>query len=302
VEVDKPEPGPGDILIKVRATTITSGDIRLRKAQPFLVRFMIGLTKPKKNILGFDVSGEVVSTGKNVTLFKKGQEVFGSAGSKTSTYAEYICVPENEVLATKPENLGHNEAASVFFGGHTALHFLRRGNIKEGYKVLVYGASGSVGTYAVQLAKHYGAFVVGVCSTTNIDLVKSLGADKVIDYIKEDIGKHKDKYDIIFDAVGMSPFSWCVRSLKKEGSYLRAVHMSPVPILRGIWINMTSKKKVIGGVAKEHVDDLLFLRKLLTEGKLRPVVDKSYTLEKIVEAHAYVETGHKKGNVVLAIS
>jgi 2-desacetyl-2-hydroxyethyl bacteriochlorophyllide A dehydrogenase len=301
-EVEKPEPGPGEILVKVHATTITSGDIRLRKAQPFLVRFITGLTKPKTNILGFDVSGEVVSTGKDVTLFKKGQEVFGSAGSKTSTYAEYICISENEVLATKPENLGHNEAAAVFFGGHTALHFLRRGNIKEGHKVLVYGASGSVGTYAVQLAKHYGAWVVGVCSTTNIELVRSLGAEKVIDYKKEDIEKQKDKYDIIFDAAGKSPFSWCVRSLKKEGSYLRAVHMSPGPILRGMWINIFSKKKVIGGVAKEQMDDLLFLRHLLVEGKLRPVVDKTYTLEKIVEAHAYVETGHKKGNVVVTIS
>jgi 2-desacetyl-2-hydroxyethyl bacteriochlorophyllide A dehydrogenase len=300
-EVEKPEPGPNDIIIKVHATTITSGDIRLRAARPFLVRFMIGLTKPKKNILGFDVSGEVVSTGKEVKRFKEGQQVFGSAGSKTSTYAEYICVPETEVLVTKPENLDHQKAAAVFFGGHTALHFLRKGNIQTGQKVLIYGASGSVGTYAVQLAKYFGAFVAAVCSTDNVELVKSLGADKVIDYKKEDILKQQDKYDIIFDAVGKSPFSWSVNSLHKKGSYLRVVHMSPGPILRGMWVTMTTGKKVVGGVAGEHVNDLLFLRNLMEEGKLNAVIDRVYPLEDIVEAHRYVEKGHKIGNVVMTM-
>ena len=301
VEIDKPVPGPNEILIRVHATTVTSGDVRLRSAQPFLVRFMIGLFKPRKNILGFDVAGEVVAKGKDVQKFSTGQKVFGSAGSKTSSYAEYICIPETEVLALMPEGLGFKDAGAVFFGGHTALHFLRKGDIKPGHKVLIYGASGSVGTYAVQLANYFGASVTGVCSTANVELIRTLGADEVIDYMKEDVTARREKYDIIFDTVGKSPFSWCIKSLNKQGKYLRAVHMSPGPIFRGIWTGITSKKKVIGGVAGEHLEDLLFLRKLLEEGKLKPVIDKVYPLEDIADAHRHVETGHKIGNVVIAM-
>ncbi len=302
-EIEKPIPKDDEVRIRIFATAVTSGDVRLRKADPFMTRLFFGLFRPKVSILGVDLSGVIDSVGKDVKLFKKGDEVFGSAFNfGLGAYAEYKCLPESSVLALKPTNLTYEEASAVFFGGQTALHFLRKGNIQKGQKVLIYGASGALGTYGVQLAKYFGAEVTGVCSTTNLALVKSLGADKVIDYTKENFTQSGDTYDIIFDTVGKSPFSGSVKALKKKGRYLRAVHMSLIPVLLGLWTNIISSKKVIGGVAGEKKEDLIFLKELIEAGQLKPVIDRRYPLEQIVEAHRYVEQGHKKGNVVITMN
>ncbi|MFC2168396.1 NAD(P)-dependent alcohol dehydrogenase [Acidobacteriota bacterium] len=306
-EVEKPTPKGNEVLIKIFATTVSSADFRIRSYQvPPLYwlpgRIFLGFKGPKKKILGVEMAGEIESIGKDVKLFKVGDQVFGSAyGASSGAYAEFICLPEEAVLAKKPSNMTYEESAAVFFGGHTALHFLRKGNIQSGQKVLIYGASGCLGTYAVQLAKYFGAEVTGVCSTVNLELVKSLGADKVVDYTKEDFTKSGETYDIIFDTVGKSPFSGCVRSLKKNGFYLRAVHMSLSAIVLGLWTSITSSKKVIGGEAGENTEDLIFFKELIEAGKLKAVIDKIYPLDKIVEAHRYVDKGHKKGNVVVKI-
>jgi NADPH:quinone reductase-like Zn-dependent oxidoreductase len=306
-EVKKPAPSDSEVLIKIFATTVTSGDVRIRTATFgrlywLPARLAMGFRGPRKPILGVDLAGEVEAVGKDVKLFKEGDQVFGSTFDFGSgAYAEYKCLPEDAVLEIKPANMTYEEAAPVFFGGHTALYYLRQGNIKSGQKVLIYGASGALGTYAVQLARYFGAEVTGVCSTTNLEMVKSLGADKVIDYTKEDFTKSGETYDIIFDTVGKSPFSGCVRSLKEKGFYLRAVHMELSSIVRGLWTSMTTSKKVIGGVAGEKTEDLSFLRELIEAGKINPVIDRRYPLEQIVEAHRYVEKGHKKGNVVITV-
>jgi NADPH:quinone reductase-like Zn-dependent oxidoreductase len=302
-EIEKPTPKQNEVLIKIYATTVTSGDARLRRADPFLVRLYFGLTKPKKPILGVDVAGVIESVGNDVKLFKEGDKVVGSTFDfGLGAHAEYKCLPEDAVLATKPENLSYEESAAVFFGGHTSLHYLKKGNIKRGQKVLIYGASGALGTYAVQLAKFFGAEVTGVCSSTNLELIKSLGAEKVIDYKKEDFTKGGKTYDIIFDTVGKSPFAGSVKSLKKNGIYLRAVHMSPSAIVQGLWTSIITGKKVIGGVAVERKEDLIFLKQLVEAGKIKPVIDRRYPLAQITEAHRYVDKGHKKGNVIITVN
>jgi NADPH:quinone reductase-like Zn-dependent oxidoreductase len=301
-EIEKPVPNDREILIKIYATTVTSGDSRLRRADPFMARLFNGLTRPKKiTVLGNELAGKIEAIGKDVKLFKTGDDVFGQTGLGLGANAEYICLPEDGSLAKKPANITYEEAASIPFGASTSLHFLRKANIMKGQKVLIYGASGSLGTAAIQIARYFGAEVTGLCSTANLELVRSLGADKVIDYTMEDFTKRGETYDVIFDTVGFSPFSGCIRSLNKKGVYLRAVHMTLSPVVRGLLTSMFSSKKVIGGIAVERKENIVFLKELIESGKLKPVIDRIFSFEQTAEAHRYVDTGHKKGNVVIKI-
>lgn len=301
-EVAKPAPKDNEVLIRIVATTVAVEDPGIR-ARPGLNGFL----KPKKSILGFYLAGEVEAVGKDVKRFKKGDKVYGNTGlGLLGTYAEYICMPEDGALVIKPANISYEEAAALPNGALTALPFLRdKGNIQSGQKVLINGASGAVGTMAVQLAKYFGADVTGVCSTTNLEMVKSLGADKVIDYTQEDFTKNGQTYDIIFDTVGNSPFSRCKGSLTENGIYLTTVP-SPAAMLQMLWTSKKVGKKV--GIAAtglrsstEKTKELVFLNGLIETGNIKAVIDRSYPLEQIAEAHKYVEAGHKKGNVVITI-
>jgi NADPH:quinone reductase-like Zn-dependent oxidoreductase len=307
-DVPKPVPKDNEVLVRVHATSVCAADWRLRKADPFFIRFMMGFGRPTKvNILGMEFAGTVESVGQSVTKFRAGDEVFGGNGFKFGGYAEYVCVPESGTLAQKPVNMTFEEAAAVLFGGFTALHFLRKANIQAGQKVLIYGASGSVGVFAVQLAKYFGAQVTAVCSTANLELVKSLGADQVVDYTKEDFSKAGRVYDLVFDTVGKSGFSRTLRSLKRGAPYVRAGASGGVPeilggMLRGMWISLTGAAKVIGGVALGSPEDQAFLKNLIESGKLRTVIDRCFPLNEIVEAHRLAEGGHKKGHVVIHVA
>jgi NADPH:quinone reductase-like Zn-dependent oxidoreductase len=301
-EVERPVPKDKEVLIKIYGTSVTSGDVRMRKADPFAIRFFNGFTKPKKStVLGNEFAGEIEDVGRDVKLFKKGDQVFGQAGMTLGTNAEFICLSEDAAFTIKPVNLTYEEAAVIPFGGNTSLHFLRKGNIGSGQKVLIYGASGSLGVAAIQLARYFGAEVTGVCSSKNFHLVKSLGADKLIDYTREDFSKNGPIYDIVFDTLGKSSFSGCIKALKKNGIYLRAVHMSLSPVIRGILTTFTTGKRVIGGVATERKENLILLKELVEAGKLKPVIDRTFRLEQLAEAHRYVEKGHKKGNVAVSV-
>lgn len=303
-EVEKPTPKANEVLIKIYATTVTSADVRIRKADPFPVRLFYGLIRPKKNtILGSELAGEVEAVGKDVKLFKAGDQVFAGAGIRMGANAQYVCLPEDGAIAIKPAHITYEEAAAVPFGATTSLIFLRdKGTIQRGQSVLIYGASGALGMAAIQLAKFFGAEVTGVCSTVNLERVRSLGADAVIDYTREDFTKSGKTYDIVFDTVGKSSFSGCLKSLKQNGIYLRAVHLDLVSIVKGLWTSMTSSHKVIGGMAIERQDDLNFIKGLIEAGKMKPVVDRCYPLEQVVAAHRYVEKGHKQGNVVMTVT
>jgi NADPH:quinone reductase-like Zn-dependent oxidoreductase len=304
-DVDKPVPADNEVLVRIHATTVCAADWRMRKADPLLVRFMIGLWAPKKaRILGMELSGEVESVGEAVTRFRAGDQVFGSTGFTFGAHAEYVCLPEDGQLATKPANMTLEESAAVLFGGVSALHFLRKADIQAGQKVLIYGASGSVGVFAVQLAKHFGAHVTGVCSTANLDLVRSLGADEVVDYTQEDFSIAGPVYDVVLDTVGKSGYSRSLRALKPGGFYVRISGPSGIlpmlgEVLRDMWISATGKAKVIGGMARATPDDLPLLKGLIEAGELRTVIDRRYPLDEIVEAHRYAEAGHKKGHVII---
>ncbi len=309
-EVEKPTPKDNEVLIRIYATVVTAEDPRARSGTfpPLfwlLGRILTGLIRPKNPILGGVLAGEIEAVGKDVKIFKEGDQVFGINLKGAGAYAEYKCLHEEKVLAIKPANMTYEEAAAAN-GAITALPFLRdKGNIQSGQKVLIYGASGSVGTNAVQVAKYFGAEVTGVCSTTNLELVKSLGADKVIDYTKEDFTKTGQTYDIIFDTVGKSSFSRCKSSLKQRGIYLTTV-VGLVDLLQVLWTSMVGSKKakfMTAGLrpSSEMTKDLIFSKELMEAGKIKPVIDRRYPLEQIAEAHRYVEKGHKKGNVVITV-
>ena len=300
-DIEKPVPKGNEILVKIIATAVNSGDLRLRKADPFAVRFFFGLLKPTRSILGSVLSGEIEAIGSDVYLFKVGDQVFGKTGMRFGSYAEYICLPEGASLALKPANLTHEEAAAIPFGGTTALYFIKKAAIQPGQKVLISGASGAVGTAAVQLAKYFGANVTAVCSTSNIDLVKSLGANEVIDYTKEDFTKNGKTYDVIFDTVDKLSFSNALKSLNKDGRLVLAASGLP-GMLQGLWTSITSRKKVITGVISDNAADMIFIKVLVENEKFKPVIDRTYLLEQIVEAHEYVEKGHKKGNVAIVFA
>lgn len=291
-EVEKPSPKSNEVLVKILATTVHIGDTKIRRFEPGLgpvkdfffkpiMRIIVGFTGPRKKILGMELSGEIEATGKDVTRFKVGDPVFASTEFRFGAYAQYCCITEKGILAIKPTNMTHEEAAPVSNGGITALIHLRKANIRNGQKVLIYGASGSVGTYAIQIARNYGAEVTAVCSNSNLELVKSLGADKVIDYTKEDFTQSGETYDVIYDAVGKIESSKRKKSLTKSGLYLNVLTMS--------------------GNIKLKIEDLYSLKELCESGKLRTVIDRIYTMEEIVEAHRYVDKGHKRGNVVITI-
>ena len=292
-EVEKPVPKDNEVLVRIKATTAHIGDTKIRRFEPGMgavkdfifkpiMRLIIGFRGPRKKILGMEFSGDVEAVGKNVTKFKPGDPVFASTELRFGTYAEYCCIPENGAVGLKPVNMSYEEAVPVSNAGLTALINLRKANIQTGQKVLIYGASGSVGTYAVQLAQYFGAEVTGVCSTGNVDMVKSIGAASVIDYTKEDFTKRPEKYDVIFDAVGKIPSVKRKKSLNENGIYLTSLALS--------------------GNIKLKPEDMDSLKELCEAGKLRTIIDKIYSIDEIVEAHRYVDKGHKKGNVIITVS
>ena len=310
-DVAKPIPKEDEVLIKIYATTVTTGDCELRSLKLPLyfslpMRIYVGFRKPTRiTIPGMELAGEIESAGKGVKIFKEGDQVFGTTGFSMGAYAEYVCLPEESevtegVLAIIPANLTYEQATAIPVGGLEALHFIRKSNIQSGQKILINGAGGSIGTFAVQIAKYYGAEVTAVDSVGKLEMLSSIGADQVVDYSQEDFTKSGESYDVIFDVVGKSSFSGSIRSLKPNGRYLLA-NPGLSQMARGRWTSMISSKKVIFGAAIHKTEALIFLKKLIEAGKINPVIDRSYPMEQIAEAQRYVETGQKKGNVVITI-
>jgi NADPH:quinone reductase-like Zn-dependent oxidoreductase len=309
-EVERPTPKDNEVLIKIYAATVTAGDCEMRRMKTalryrYIMRIYVGLIRPKRiTILGMELAGEIESVGKDVTLFKKGDQVFAATGFVgTGACTEYICLPEEPkegVIAIKPVNMTYEEAAPVPVGGIEALNFLRQGNIQSGQKVLINGAGGTIGTFAIQLAKYFGTEVTGVDDTRKLNMMSSIGADQVIDYTQEDFTKSGESYDVILDVVSKSSFSGSIRSLKKNGHYLIANPGLSQSVKRRL-TSMKNGKKVIFGKVHPKTEDLLFLKELIETGKIKSVIDKRYPLEETAEAHRYVESGEKKGNIVITV-
>lgn len=304
-EVDKPAPRDNEVLIRIHATTVTSGDWRIRSLNVptgfgLIIRLVFGISRPRQPVLGSELAGVVEMVGKGVSRFKVGDSVFAFSDASMGCHAEYKCMAEDGALALKPANLGYDEAAALSFGGMTALDFLKRAKLQRGERVLVNGASGAVGTAAVQLASHFGADVTGVCSTANVELVKSLGASHVIDYTREDFARNGEAYDIILDAAGTAPFSRSKAALRKGGRLLMVLAGLP-DMLLSPWVSMLSGRKVVAGPAATRAEDLRFIAKLAETGAFKPVIDRRYPLEQIAAAHRHVDTGRKKGNVVIVV-
>ena len=309
-EVKKPVPKENEVLIKIHATTVTAGDCEMRRLELPLffstpMRFYNGLRAPKRiTILGQELAGEIEDAGDSVRSFKPGDQVFATTGFNLGGYAEYICLPEAGIevaLALKPDNMSFEEAAAVPFGGLESLHFMRQAHIQTGQKVLINGAGGSIGTFGVQLAKHFGAEVSAVDSAEKLEMLSSIGADHVIDYRKEDFTKGGEKYDVVFDVIGKSPFSGSIQALEQGGYYLMANPRISY-MLRGAWVSRRSAKKVVSGTAQQRSEDLNYLKELAEEGVLRTVIDRTYPLEETADAHRYVETGAKKGNLIIKVA
>jgi len=303
-DVEKPTPKDDEVLIKIHAATVATADCELRSFTFTLwlwlpLRIMFGVIKPRIRILGQELAGEIEAVGKNVKGFEKGDQVFAPING-FGAHAEYICLSGSAAMATKPTNMSYEEAASVTVFALNALHFIRKANIESGQKVIINGAGGSIGTIAVQLAKHFGAEVTAVDSAGKLDMLRSIGADHVIDYAQEDFTKNGETYDVILDVVGKSSFSPSMRSLRKNGRYVLA-NPRLLPILRGLWTSNTSSKKVLFEFASYKSEDLIFLRDLIQAGKIKSVIDRSYPLEQVAEAHRYVDSGQKMGNVVITI-
>jgi NADPH:quinone reductase-like Zn-dependent oxidoreductase len=312
-EVTKPAPKDNEILIQIHATSVNFGDLLARNFKEispgkfsmpllfwFFAKMYFGFTKPKITILGSEFAGEIESAGKDVKSFKQGDQVFGYLGQSMGAYAEYLCMPENGCVAIKPGNMTYEEAAVVPYGAIMALNLLRKVNIQPRQKVLVNGASGGIGSAAVQLARYFGADVTGVCGTLRLEYVKSLGADKVIDYTKEDFTQSGETYDLIFDILGKSSFSGCKSSLKQNGRYLLA-SFKMKQLFQMLWTSMIGSKKVICALAIDKQEDLIFIKELIEAGKIKSVIDRRYPLEQTAEAHRYIEKGHKKGSVVINV-
>jgi NADPH:quinone reductase-like Zn-dependent oxidoreductase len=301
-EVPKPAPKDEEVLIRIHATTVNRTDCGFLRGKPYFVRFVSGLLRPKRTILGSEFAGDIEAVGKDVKSFVNGDRVFGFSGIRFGAHAEYMTLPELSMITTMPANLTYEEVVPSTEGAHYALNDIRRANVRSGQRVLINGASGAIGSAAVQLVKYYGAEVTAVCGTKNVELVRSLGADKVIDYTAEDFTKSGGGYDFVFDAVGKSSFGACRKLLKQDGLYCSAeLGFLYQNLFLTVWTSKFGNKKVIFPIPKDSKADAVFFRELIESGKFRPVVDRSYQLERIVEAYKYVETGQKTGNVVLTV-